>query len=319
MQRVEERKSDSLLEHVRAGLSAEPRQLSPALFYDDLGSRLFDAICELPWYPITRAEKTQLRERSAEIFDHALGAPLHIVELGPGNGEKLDILLEALAGRQAEINVGLVDISAAALETARARIAPRPGVTVQTHTGLFAEGLAELAGERPSDARTLALFLGSNIGNFTPPEAAQLLADIRGSLVSGDFLLIGADLIKDREALEQAYDDPLGLTAVFNKNLLLRLNRELDADFDLAKFRHCAVWNAAESRVEMHLVSIFDQTIRIKSGDFSVPFRAGEGIWTESSHKYTPDSLDRLLEPSGFEPVERWSADGFLSALYRAA
>lgn len=319
MQSVKIRKPETLLEHVRAGLAAQPRKLSPALFYDDLGSRLFDAICELPWYPITRAEKAQLRAHSAEILEYAAGAPLHIVELGPGNGEKLDILLEDLIERQAEIQVGLVDISAAALETARARLAPRPGVVVRTCTGFFADGLAHLTADRPSGTRTLTLFLGSNIGNFTPPEAGRLLADIRENLASGDLLLLGADLIKEREALELAYDDPLGLTAAFNKNLLLRLNRELGADFDLAKFRHAAVWNAAESRVEMHLVSIFDQTIRIKSGDFSVPFRAGEGIWTESSHKYTPDSLDRLLRPNGFEPVERWSTDGFLSALYRAA
>lgn len=319
MQGVKTRNLESLLEHVRAGLSAQPRKLSPAWFYDNLGSRLFDAICELPWYPITRAEKAQLRARSAEILDHAGGAPLHVVELGPGNGEKLDILLDDLAERQREIQVGLVDISAAALETARARLAHRPGVAVRTCTGLFAEGLAELAAARPAGARTLTLFLGSNIGNFTPPEAGQLLAEIRASLARGDLLLLGADLVKDRTALEQAYDDPLGLTAAFNKNLLLRLNRELGADFDLAKFRHKAVWNVVESRVEMHLVSIFDQTIRIKSGDFSVPFRAGEGIWTESSHKYTPESLDGLLKPNGFEILERWTTDGFLSALYRAA
>lgn len=319
MHGVKIRNPESLLEHVRAGLSAQPRKLSPAWFYDDLGSRLFDAICELPWYPITRAEKAQLRAHSAEILDHADGAPLHIVELGPGNGEKLDILLEDLAERQRTIQAGLVDISAAALETARARLAARQGVAVRTCAGLFAEGLAQLAADRPPGARILTLFLGSNIGNFTPPEAEQLLADIRASLRSGDLLLLGADLVKDRAALEQAYDDPLGLTAAFNKNLLLRLNRELGADFDLAKFRHAAVWNAVESRVEMHLVSIFDQTIRINSGDFSVTFRAGEGIWTESSHKYTPDSLDRLLKPNGFTPVDRWSTDGFLSALYCAA
>ena len=193
-----------------------------------------------------------------------------------------------------------------------------PGLLV-AFIGL-SHGLVDAMAARGPAGRTLTLFLGSNIGNFDPPGADEFLLSVRASLASGDALLIGTDLVKPERDLLLAYDDPLGVTAAFNRNLLVRINRELGADFDVSAFRHRALWNGAESRVEMHLVAARKQQVRIPAASLEVTFEEGETIWTESSYKYRPDDVVRMLERDGFRRVEQWmdEADGFALTLVEA-
>jgi L-histidine Nalpha-methyltransferase len=294
---------------VRAGLGAKQKELQPAYFYDELGSALFDAITRLPEYTITRAEIALLRAHGREIIA-AASRDLELIELGPGNGEKLPLLLKHCPN----CRVHLIDMSAAALENARRRLQAAFDVEISLCQAEFAEGLAQLP---PSKCKRLVLFLGSNIGNFTPREATDFLRVVHRSLSPGDMFLLGVDLVKAEQKLLAAYDDPLGVTAAFNKNILLRINRELDANFDLLGFDHRALWNAAASRIEMHLLSLFDQTVEIAGLKLDVPFVAGETIWTESSYKYTEAGFCDLIEKSGFQGIGQWVAekDSFLEVL----
>ena len=284
---------------VRSGLSASPKQLTPAYFYDDLGSSLFDAICHLPWYRITRTELSLLAEQGERVLA-GLNDPLSLVELGCGNGQKIGKLLEILDGQRRQVSVHLVDVSASALEQSERLLRRWPRVRVTTHQARFESGLARATAGRDGGGSTLVLFLGSNIGNFNPPSANALLTGVRAALAPSDGLLLGADLVKSERDLLLAYDDPLGVTAAFNKNLLLRINRELGGDFDLATFDHRAVWNKQESRVEMHLVSRIRQQVSIPAAACVVSFAEGEAIWTESSYKYQPEEILRLATATGF-------------------
>ena len=302
-------------------LTLEPRQLPSRYLYDALGSALFDAICELPWYRITRAELGLLGAHGRAIFAHA--APVsRIVELGPGNGSKMLTLIEA--GRtgsrhvnHAPLDLHLIDVSAKALDEASHALATLDDVEIVKHQTTYESGLIEVA---RTGARTLVLFLGSNIGNFDRPGADEFLGRIRAALEPGDGLLLGADLVKPESELLLAYDDPLGVTAAFNRNLLVRINRELGGNFDVDGFGHRAVWNRHESRVEMHLVSRRGQRIRIPTARVDVTMKEGDTIWTESSYKYGHDEIEVLLERAGFRPVERWLAgeERFLLTLARA-
>jgi dimethylhistidine N-methyltransferase len=285
----------------RSGLARRQKQLQPAFFYDALGSALFDAITRLPEYTITRAELSLLQEHAEEILGIA-GENLELVELGPGNGEKLI----ALAQHASEPAIHLIDVSSAALQTASSAIARACGMQPVLHEATFEEGLKALGDSR---RRRLVLFLGSNIGNFALPDAGAFLRQVHASLRAGDLLLLGADLVKPEADLLLAYDDPLGVTSAFNKNLLVRMNRELGASFDLAAFDHRSIWNAAAERVEMHLVSLVEQTISIASVDLTVHFAAGETIWTESSHKYTTARLLELCTGTGFRHCASWVHD----------
>jgi L-histidine Nalpha-methyltransferase len=297
---------------VRAGLCAKQKELQPAYFYDALGSALFDAITRLPEYTITRAETALLRAHGREIIA-AAGANLELIELGPGNGEKLPLLLKHCPN----CRVHLIDVSAAALESARRRLREAFDVEISVCEAQFAEALAPLP---PSKCKRLVLFLGSNIGNFTPREAIDFLRVVHRSLSPGDMLLLGVDLVKGEQKLLAAYDDPLGVTAAFNKNILLRINRELGANFDLLAFDHRALWNATASRIEMHLLSLFDQTVHIAALKLDAPFVVGETIWTESSHKYTEAGIRDLLQKGGFQPIDQWVAEeqSFLEVLVAA-
>ncbi len=276
--------TDSLAMTVREFLTRHPRQLPSRLLYDPLGSALFDAICRLPWYGLTAAEMRLLGEHGAAIT--ARVGPLgRIVELGSGNGEKAAALVGARPS-SASLDLHLIDISPAALTTATQAVAGYAHLRVITHEGNYEADLARLSRQFQGAGRTLMLFLGSNIGNYDPPAAAALLGSVRQSLRPGDSFLLGADLVKSEEDLRLAYDDPLGVTAAFNRNLLVRINRELDGDFDLAGFGHRAVWNAPESRVEMHLVSLRPQRVRVERAGLDIAFGEDEHIWTESSYKY---------------------------------
>jgi dimethylhistidine N-methyltransferase len=283
-------------------LQRTPRQLPSRYFYDALGSALFDAICRLPWYRVTRAE-TALLARNARQIAGPLPRPLNITELGCGNGDKLFVLLDKSGERFRRVH--LIDISPAALHSARARIATLPAIPTTTFQGTYEDGLARLAATR-SQGAWLVLFLGSNIGNFDPPAAADMLRRIRASLDEGDALLLGTDLVKPVRDLQLAYDDPLQVTAAFNRNLLRRINDELGGAFDLQGFAHRAVWNGKHQRVEMHLVSTRRQLVRVAAVDLEIEFEEGEWIWTESSYKYEPESVAASGRDAGFEVGGQW-------------
>ena len=289
---------------VRRHLARLPRQIPSRYLYDALGSSLFDAICELPWYRVTRAEMRLLARFAPRIWTAV--SPLdRIVELGAGDGRKLAALLSGRTNGLARQRIDLVDISATALESAARAVGAVAGTHVVAHHATYEAGLKDASGKAPRN-RALVLFLGSNIGNFDPKSADALLRDFAQSLRPGDALLLGADLVKPERELLLAYDDPLGVTAAFNLNLLVRLNRELGADIDPAGFVHRAVWNAARSRVEMHLVSRCEQDLRIPAAGIEVRLKAGETIWTESSYKYRPDEIRRMTEQAGFSAVAQW-------------
>jgi len=288
---------------VRYYLSLTPRQLPSRYFYDDLGSALFESICRLPWYTITRAEMGLLAAHGDNVFSR-LPSLTRIVELGPGNGEKLRTLLQVAPRRRGPIDVHLIDVSASALAIAAQNIGNVGGVRLITHQATYDSGLREALTQRTG--RTLVAFLGSNIGNFDPPGASAFLQNIRASVGNGDGVLLGVDLVKPADRLLAAYDDPLGVTAAFNRNLLVRINRELGASIDLDGFSHRAVWNAEQGRVEMHLVARTVQSIEVPRAHVNERLQVGETIWTESSYKYVPEQIDDLLESCGFNPTAQW-------------
>jgi dimethylhistidine N-methyltransferase len=304
---------------VARDLTLTPKQLQSKYLYDPLGSSLFDAICRLPWYRITRSEMHLLGTHNHEIVS-ALGVDEGtIVELGCGSGEKLVLLAEALNQRGGNARVHLIDISTQALEQTEQRLNRLQHVSVVGHWTTYEEGLKTAVASR-RDGTMLVLLLGSNIGNFDRPAAARFLERIRATLTPGDLLLLGADLVKPERDLLLAYDDPLGVTAAFNKNLLVRINRELGGTFDLHAFAHRAVWNRGESRIEMHLVSLREQTVRIASAGAEVRFAADELIWTESSYKYAPEGIVEMGVDAGFAPRDQWIDDraGFALTLLAA-
>jgi len=299
---------------VRFYLSRRPRQLPSRFFYDALGSALFEAITRLPWYHVTRAELGLLRSHARAILNRP-EAPARLVELGSGSGEKLAALLASASPGLPPGQLHLIDVSPAALAAASLALAAVVPTQVVTHEASYEEGLERMRRATPPDGRTLVAFLGSNIGNFEPDPARDLLARVRRVLRPGDELLIGVDLVKPERDLILAYDDPLGVTAAFNRNLLVRINRELDGQVDVSGFRHAAVWNASESRVEMHLVSARRQRVRIPRAACDFTMDEGETIWTESSYKFDDQSLARLLGDSGFAPQAQWVDRGARFAL----
>jgi L-histidine N-alpha-methyltransferase len=288
-------------EDVRRSLQLTPRQLPSQYLYDPLGSALFNAICELPWYGITRAENRLLAAHRDEVFER-LPDVTRIVELGPGDGSKLRTLVERVP---APLTAHLIDVSGEALNRATQTLADLEHIRTVVHTASFEDGLSTIAA-LPEDGRALVLFLGSNIGNFDRPTSEQLLRRIHRSVGADGALLVGADLVKPERDLLAAYDDPLGVSAAFNLNVLHRINRELGGSFDIAAFRHRAVWNAACSRMEMFVVATKAQRVRIDALDVDISFAAGDSIWTESSYKYTADGVIRQLDDAGFETIEQW-------------
>jgi L-histidine Nalpha-methyltransferase len=293
---------------VARDLALTPKQLQSKYLYDALGSSLFEAICRLPWYRITRAERALLDRHAPDIvarLTRGEAVPL-IVELGCGSGEKIVILAEALQSAGGHARVHLIDISSQALEQSERTLGRLDHISVVGHRETYEVGLRRAASTRDGGHPMLVLLLGSNIGNFDTPAAHEFLSAIRGALTPGDALLLGADLVKPERDLQLAYDDPLGVTAAFNRNLLVRINRELGGTFDLDAFAHVAVWNPAESRVEMHLESLRDQQVTIARAGVSIPFVKGERIWTESSYKYEPSQIDGMGLDAGFVTTEQW-------------
>ncbi|MEO6393580.1 MAG: L-histidine N(alpha)-methyltransferase [Pyrinomonadaceae bacterium] len=311
---------NQLTADIRAGLSASPKWLLPKYLYDDLGSQLFEAICLLPEYYLTRSEN-EILSRHADEIAGTLNGPVTLLELGSGNAAKTRNLIQALLRRQAELHYVPVDISASALESSsRELMQSYPGLSITAYAGDYFTGLKALEGEPSSAGRTLALFLGSNIGNFDPGEALEFLRAVRRVLRPGDGLLLGADLRKERSRLELAYDDPLGVTSSFNLNVLLRLNREFDADFDLRGFRHLAHYNEVAGRIEIYIESLRQQTVHLRGLEMSVDFAAGEHVHTENSHKYDLPGLASMATATGFSLDRTWfdEAGLFSSNLFLA-
>lgn len=306
----------ALARDVQAGLDASPRRLACRYFYDDEGSLLFEAICELPEYYLPRAEREILRAHAGELAE--LTPPgTRLIELGSGNAQKTRLLLAPLLARGRLARYVPVDISRAALdESARALLHDFPSLQVTAVAAEYEPGLAWLASEPP--APQLFVWLGSNIGNFDRHDAASFLARVRRLCRPGDRLLLGVDLRKQAATLEAAYDDARGVTARFNLNLLSRLNRELGADFALEGFRHRARYDETRGRIEMFLDSTRAQSVRIAALDRSFHFAAGEAIHTESSHKYSFAELDALAAASGFAVIRRFTdgAGRFCTALF---
>lgn len=292
---------------VRRGLSSHPKWLPAWLFYDEAGSRLFERITELPEYYLTRTERSILSANAAEMLERAAnGARLRITELGAGSAAKTRLLLAAAIARQGTVTYEPIDVSASALDAAAHCIAAEiAGVSVAPRVMDYTNGL----GFEPTreGERRLVLYIGSSIGNFEPDEAASLLRRLRAKLRPGDSILLGVDLAKEREVLLDAYDDAAGVTAAFNRNMLVRLNRELDADFNPLAFAHFAFWNPAHSRMEMHLESRRAQRVYIAGLDMTVHFAAGETIHTENSYKYVPGQPESMLRHAGFEPAGTWT------------
>jgi dimethylhistidine N-methyltransferase len=285
-------------EDVRAGLGTPPLSLSPKYFYDDLGSALFEAITRLPEYYLTRVERDLLATYGREIVG-ALDGPIELVELGSGSAVKTRLLIDALLERQPRLTFHPIDISADAVtESSLALVAAYERLRVVAYAGDYFPLLREK--RVVTRDRVLALFLGSNIGNFEPDDARELLTLLAAALRPGDGVLIGYDLKKDPSILELAYDDPTGVTAAFNKNLLGRMNRELGADFDLAGFRFCARWDEARGAVLSYLVADTAQRVRIPLAGLTVELAAGEMIHTESSYKFSRAEIVALAQRCGY-------------------
>lgn len=299
----------SFADDVRAGLTASPKTLPAKYFYDALGSHLFEAITCLPEYYLTRAETEILRARSGEIVDAVGEVPTRVVELGSGDAGKIHHLLDALSARHApqkRLEYVPIDVSRSALErSADDLLRSYPGLSISAFEADFWDALAFLRSV-PAPGRTLVLFLGSTIGNLEPAGQRLLLSEVRAMLAPGDAFLLATDLDKDAATLVAAYDDALGVTAAFNRNLLLRINRELAGRFPLESFRHRAVYDAGNRRIEMHLESLREQRVEIAALPLAVDFAAGETIFTESCYKFDPAEVARLAEETGFAVRATW-------------
>jgi dimethylhistidine N-methyltransferase len=290
---------------VRSGLTKRPqKELLSKYLYDDVGSALFEVISLLPQYGLTRADERLLRRHAHEMVEHLPG-PVVVAELGSGSGKKTRWILEALSTYQRTYYCP-IEISATALAMCERELRDIESLSIVGFESEYLDGLAEVAARRQPGEHLLVLFLGSTIGNFDPPAGVQFLRHVRKIMHPGDSLILGTDFEKPIPQLLQAYDDPLGVTAAFNMNLLARINHELEADFDLERFEHVARFNQEARSVEMHLRSKIRQTVRIPSARLTVVFEEGETIWTESSHKYSRNGVLQLAMAAGFRCEGQW-------------
>jgi len=288
---------------VREGLSATPKRLPCWLLYDEVGSELFEQITELPEYYLTRTERSILEMYAGEILQQA-GPSLTLVELGAGTATKTCILIEELLQRQSRTLFYPIDVSPSALDTAMRQLGRQfPSLRVNPIVADYTSGVPALS---RISGRKLVLYIGSSIGNFEPPDAIRMLRRVRQTLRAGDALLLGADFAKSSKILLPAYNDSQNVTASFSKNILARLNRELEADFDLERFRHVALWNRQDSRMEIYLESTSAQSVFVPALDMDLSFEAGERIHTENSYKYSEAMIESILRQSGFTLEGTW-------------
>jgi dimethylhistidine N-methyltransferase len=295
--------NDAMALEVLEGLTATPKWLPSKLFYDEIGSALFEQITELPEYYLTRTERSILETYADEILEQA-GTSMTLVELGAGTATKTCILIEELLNRQSRALFYPIDVSPSALQEAVAQLGRQfPGLRVNPIVADYTGGVAALS---RISGRKLVLYIGSSIGNFEPEEAIRILRRIRRTLRPGDALLLGADFAKSSRILLPAYDDSQGVTAAFNKNILSRLNRELEADFDVECFCHIPAWNRRLSRIEAYLESTTSQRVFVAGLDLDLSFAPGERIHTENSYKYTDDVIASILCEGGFRLEHTW-------------
>ena len=330
---ISARTNRAVANEARAGLAATPKTLSPWLFYDEAGSQLFEQITELPEYYLTRTERSIfvahaeeiLREAASNDGPHPAGK-LTLIELGAGTATKTGVLLAEAVRQQGSVVYQPVDVSESALVEASENILSNiPGVTVRCQVADYTREALPL--NRLPNTRTLALYIGSSIGNFMPEDAREVLRNLRAQLLPGDTLLLGTDLApgvgsgghKTEADLLAAYDDAAGVTAAFNLNVLTRLNRDLDANFNMENFRHKVLWNPAESRIEMHLESLVEQRVTIPAYEddpaLTISFAAGETIHTENSYKFTAVAVEALLASAGFQVTRSWQDPQHLFAV----
>jgi len=301
---------------VLRGLAASPKRLSPWLFYDEGGSRLFEAITRLPEYYLTRTERAIFARYADEILEQAGPRPLTVVELGAGTAEKTGLLLKAAVHRQGAVDYVPIDVSESALAAATEHLESKiPGVRVEARVADYTHGIADI----PSAGRRMVLYIGSSIGNFEAADAVKVLREVRKRLAPGDLLLLGVDHAKDEPTLLAAYDDSTGITAAFNKNILTRINRELGANFNPDLFRHRALWNPSASRIEIYLESRVAQHVAIPALEMEVKFASGETIHTENSYKFTPESIGAITERAGFSITRSWTDERDWFGVYLAA
>jgi L-histidine N-alpha-methyltransferase len=310
---------EAVAREARSGLLATPKTLSPWLFYDEMGSHLFEEITGLPEYYLTRTERGIFSDHAEEILREAAAShgphpagKLTLIELGAGTATKTGILLREAVRQQGSVVYQPVDVSETALAEASENILNNiPGVAVRSQvTDYTRQGLPL---DRLPNTRTLALYIGSSIGNFTPEEAQGVLRNLRAQLLPGDVLLLGTDLVPGRNKTEAtllaAYDDAAGVTAAFNLNVLTRLNRDIGTDFEVENFRHKVMWNPAASRIEMHLESRIAQRVHLPANGqptLEIEFAAGETIHTENSYKFTLPTVNVLLASAGFAMTKSW-------------
>ena len=295
--------TDAMALEVREGLGATPKHLPAWLFYDEIGSALFEQITELPEYYLTRTERSILERYAGEILEQA-GPSLTLVELGAGTASKTCILIEELLQRQSRTLFYPIDVSPSALDVAVRQLGRQfPSLRVNPIVADYTGGVPALG---RISGRKLVLYIGSSIGNFEPPDAVRFLRRIRQTLRPGDALLLGADFAKSSKVLLPAYNDSQGVTVAFNKNILARLNRELDADFNPELFDHVALWNRRQFRMEIYLESLAAQSVFIPALDMDLSFGPGERIHTENSYKYTDEMIESILRQSGFTLEQTW-------------
>ena len=306
---VAEYSTADFADEVRSGLTQPGQKELPSKYlYDEVGSALFEVITRLPEYGLSRADERLLRHHAEEMVRPLSPAPVVVAELGSGSGRKTRWILQALARRQ-RTTYYPIEISPAALSQCTKELGQLDQLDVVELERGYLDGLASVAANRRPGECLLVLFLGSTIGNFDRGVAKQFLVEVRRKMRPKDALLLGADLEKPLEQLLRAYDDPLGVTASFNLNLLARINRELGADFNLGAFRHEVRYNESERRIEMHLLSRCRQHVLIPGAGCSVFFSSGETIWTESSHKFGVKEVARIAERSGFRLEKQWVDD----------
>jgi len=290
---------------VRAGLTKPGQKELPSKYlYDEVGSVLFEAISVLTEYGLTRADERLLRHHAEQMVSR-LPSPVLVAELGSGSGKKTRWILQALSGRQ-RTTYCPIEISPTALAQCEKELGQIDSVSIVGFERSYLDGLLEVAAGRRAGECLLVLFLGSNIGNFDRPAGEEFLREVRLRLAPGDGMLLGTDLVKPVPQLLAAYDDPIGVTAAFNLNLLARINRELDADFDLSAFRHAVRYDPQERRIEMHLRSTRAQSVTVRKAGLSVDFANDETIWTESSYKYVPEEVVEMARRTGFRCEAQW-------------
>jgi L-histidine N-alpha-methyltransferase len=298
----------TMAREVRAGLNRPPRSIPPKYFYDDAGSRLFDAICDQPEYYVTRAERALLVTHADAIVESTRCASL--VEIGSGMARKTGPLLRSMCLRSAAPLYVPFDIAPEPIrESATTLLAAHPTLRVRGVVGDFMDGFAGLSAGAPATrGPRLFAFLGSTIGNLDEREAPALLDSIARVMTAQDRFLLGVDLVKDVRVLHAAYNDARGLTAAFNKNVLRVISRELDGDIDADAFEHLAYYDAERQRIEMHLVSARAQCLTLRAADVCAPLVAGERVLTEISRKFTRADTQRMLQQGGMQMLE-WIVD----------